>query len=234
MSTLDWLREKVYQANLELERRGLVLYTFGNASGLDRERGLMVIKPSGVSYQDLTPAQLVVVDLTGKVVEGTLRPSSDTPTHLALYRHFPDIGGVVHTHSTYATAWAQAYRTIPCLGTTHADYCHGMVPCTQPLTDEQVRNGYEHQTGMQIVNAIGNIDRRACPMCLVAGHGPFTWGRDATEAAHHAAILEELAKLAWLTQNLNPLVSPLRQSIADHHFERKHGPHATYGQSRPA
>jgi L-ribulose-5-phosphate 4-epimerase len=228
--SLEKLRAEVLEANLELVRRGLVLYTFGNASGRDAASGLVVIKPSGVPYERLRAEDLVVVDLEGRVVEGTLRPSSDLPTHLALYRAYPQIGGVAHTHSRAATAFAQARREIPCLGTTHADYFHGPVPVTRLLSPEEVRDEYEARTGEAIVERLGEEDPLQRPGILVAGHGPFTWGRSATEAAHHAVILEELAEIAWRTLALNPAAGPLPPYLLEKHFFRKHGPGAYYGQ----
>jgi L-ribulose-5-phosphate 4-epimerase len=228
--SLEKLRAEVLEANLELVRRGLVLYTFGNASGRDAASGLVVIKPSGVPYERLRAEDLVVVDLEGRVVEGTLRPSSDLPTHLALYRAYPQIGGVAHTHSRAATAFAQARREIPCLGTTHADYFHGPVPVTRLLSPEEVRDEYEARTGEAIVERLGEEDPLQRPGILVAGHGPFTWGRSAMEAAHHAVILEELAEIAWRTLALNPAAGPLPPYLLEKHFFRKHGPGAYYGQ----
>jgi L-ribulose-5-phosphate 4-epimerase len=228
--SLEKLRAEVLEANLELVRRGLVLYTFGNASGRDAASGLVVIKPSGVPYERLRAEDLVVVDLEGRVVEGTLRPSSDLPTHLALYRAYPQIGGVAHTHSRAATAFAQARREIPCLGTTHADYFHGPVPVTRLLSPEEVRDEYEARTGEAIVERLGEEDPLERPGILVAGHGPFTWGRSAMEAAHHAVILEELAEIAWRTLALNPAAGPLPPYLLEKHFFRKHGPGAYYGQ----
>jgi len=230
--SLESLRAEVLEANLELVRRGLVLYTFGNASGRDADSGLVVIKPSGVAYERLRAEDLVVVDLEGRVVEGTLRPSSDLPTHLALYRAFPQIGGVAHTHSRAATAFAQARREIPCLGTTHADYFHGPVPVTRLLSPAEVSEDYEGKTGEVIVERLRGEDPLERPGILVAGHGPFTWGRSATEAAHHAVILEELAEIAWRTLALNPAVGPLPPYLLEKHFFRKHGPGAYYGQPR--
>src|SRR6202167_1848280 len=199
---LQKLREEVVEANLELVRRNLVLYTFGNASGISRKDGLVVIKPSGVPYEQMKPEHLVVTDLTGKTVEGTLRPSSDLPTHLVLYNQFSEIGGVVHTHSEYATAWAQARRPIPCFGTTHADYFHGPVPVTDVMTDDEIEGEYEKNTGDAIVRALKTLDE-GTPGILVANHGPFAWGRDAVAAAHNAAILESLARMAYFTTTLN-------------------------------
>ncbi|MFW5845792.1 MAG: L-ribulose-5-phosphate 4-epimerase AraD [Planctomycetota bacterium] len=227
---LEELKEAVYEANMELQRRGLVLYTFGNASGICRNSNLVVIKPSGVVYEQMRPSDMVVVDLDHKIVEGELRPSSDTKTHLALYRAWPDIGGVVHTHSCHATAWCQAGRALPCYGTTHADYAYGSVPCTAVLRDELVAGDYEANTGVQILEAFADRDHQAVPMVLLAGHAPFTWGRDAAQAAYHAAILEELACMATLTEQLNPGAEALKQSIVDKHYFRKHGAAAYYGQ----
>ena len=227
---LEQLRAEVYEANLELVRRGLVLYTFGNASGISRERGLVVIKPSGVPYASMTPADMVATDLAGKVVEGSLRPSSDLDTHLALYRAFPAIGGVVHTHSRHATAWAQACREVPCLGTTHADYFHGPIPVTAPLTAAEIESDYEANTGLAIVRLLEGRDALGCPAALVASHGPFCWGQSAAEAAYHAAIVEELAAMAWLALGLNPAAAPIADALRDQHYFRKHGDKASYGQ----
>ncbi len=229
---LQRLREQVLEANLELVRRGLVLYTFGNASGISRERGLVVIKPSGVPYERLKPAHLVVVNLKGKIVQGKLRPSSDLPTHLALYNAFPEIGGVAHTHSEYATAWAQARKPIPCFGTTHADYFHGPVPVTAVLSDRDIAGDYEKATGEAIVRSLENTDSLATPGALVANHGPFTWGADANAAAHHAVILEAIAKMAYLTASIHPQAPPLGKTLHDKHYLRKHGKDAYYGQAR--
>jgi L-ribulose-5-phosphate 4-epimerase len=227
---LEALRAEVYEANLELVRRGLVLYTFGNASGLSREQGLVAIKPSGVPYEKMTPADMVIVDLEGRTVEGSLRPSSDLATHVALYRAFPSIGGVVHTHSRHATAWAQACREIPCFGTTHADYFHGPVPVTIPLTPAEIESEYEANTGVAIVRLMADRDPLGCPAALVAGHGPFTWGKSAADAAHMAAIVEELAAMACQTLAINPAASPISEALRDKHYFRKHGPKAYYGQ----
>jgi L-ribulose-5-phosphate 4-epimerase len=227
---LQQLRELVLEANLELVRRGLVLYTFGNASGISRERGLVVIKPSGVPYERLKPAHLVIVNLKGKIVQGKLRPSSDLPTHLVLYNAFPEIGGVAHTHSEYATAWAQARKPIPCFGTTHADYFHGPIPVTPVLSDQEIAGEYEKTTGDAIVRGLESTDRLATPGALVANHGPFTWGADTNAAAHHAVILEAIAKMAYLTVGIHPGVPPIGKTLHDKHYLRKHGKSAYYGQ----
>jgi L-ribulose-5-phosphate 4-epimerase len=227
---LKELREAVCEANLELNRRGVVLYTWGNVSGLDRERGLMVIKPSGVSYEEMRPEHMVVVDLDNAVVEGDLRPSSDTKTHTVLYKAFPHIGGVAHTHSRHAVAWAQARREIPCLGTTHADYCSGPVPCTAPLSQEEVETGYEANTGHCIVRRFEKLDPISMPMVLVAGHGPFAWGRSPDEAVSNAVILEEVAHMASLTSGISANPPPLEDYVLDYHYQRKHGKNAWYGQ----
>lgn len=224
------LRQEVYDANVELVSRGLVLYTFGNASGFAREEGLVVIKPSGVPYECLSPDTLVLTDLDGHVVEGDLRPSSDLPTHLAIYRAFPGAGGVVHTHSTHATAWAQACREVPCLGTTHADYFYGPIPVTEPIPAAEVESDYEWNTGQAIVRRFACIDPLDIPAVLVAGHGPFCWGATASEAAHNAVILEEVARMAALTLSINPAAAPLDRAQLDKHFYRKHGAAAYYGQ----
>jgi len=227
---LESLRVQVLEANLEVVRHGLVLYTFGNASGIARDEGLVAIKPSGVPYDKMGPADLVITDLTGKVVEGTLRPSSDLATHLALYRAFPDIGGVVHTHSEYATAWAQARREIPCFGTTHADYFHGPVPVTEPMPAHEIESEYELNTGHAIVRRFESLDPLAIPSVLVAGHAAFCWGRTPADAAHNAVILEAVAKLAFHTVSLASNAAALERVLHDKHFLRKHGPAAYYGQ----
>lgn len=227
---LQSLREQVLEANLELVRRGLVLYTFGNASGIDREQGLVVIKPSGVPYQTMKPEHLVVTDLDGKLVEGNLRPSSDLPTHLVLYKAFARIGGVAHTHSEYATAWAQARKAIPCFGTTHADYFHGPVPVTEPMSKEEIGTEYEKNTGTAIVNAFRNQLANDIPAVLVANHGPFTWGADAVGAAHNAVILESVARMAYFTLGINADARAIGSSLHDKHYLRKHGSKAYYGQ----
>ena len=227
---LEALRAEVLDANLELVRRGLVIYTFGNASGVSREEGLVVIKPSGVPYEKMTPADMVITDLNGNIVEGALRPSSDLPTHVALYRAFPTIGGVVHTHSRHATAWAQAQREIPCFGTTHADYFHGPIPVTDPLTDEEIAGDYEGNTGCAIIRRLEGIDPLSCPGCLVSGHAPFTWGKTVNDAAHMAVIVEEIAVMAWQTVTINPGARQISEAQRDKHHFRKHGPGAYYGQ----
>jgi L-ribulose-5-phosphate 4-epimerase len=224
------LREEVLEANLELIRRGLVIYTFGNASGISREEGLVVIKPSGVDFDKLTPENLVVTDLNGKIVEGTLRPSSDLDTHLVLYRAFSGIGGVVHTHSRFATAWAQSGREIPCFGTTHADYYHGSVPLTAGLSDEEIAGEYEENTGHAIVRRYGVMDPMSAPGVLVSGHGPFAWGKTPAKAAQNGVLLEEIAAIAYHTVMLNPEARALGRAQHNRHFLRKHGPGAYYGQ----
>jgi L-ribulose-5-phosphate 4-epimerase len=230
---LESLKRAVCQANLDLVREGLVVQTWGNASGLNRDRGLAVIKPSGVPYPALKPAQMVVVRLDdGKVVEGKLRPSSDTPTHLELYRALAGIGGIVHTHSLHATAWAQACRPIPALGTTHADYFHGEVPITRPMTADEIKTDYELNTGRVIVERFNGLDALHHPAVLVAHHGPFTWGADVTEAAHNAVALEFIAWLAAETVQLNAGAQPMPEELRDKHFFRKHGPAAYYGQTK--
>ncbi len=227
---LQSLREQVLEANLELVRRGLVLYTFGNASGIDREQGLIAIKPSGVDYDKMKPADLVITDLDGKVVEGTLRPSSDLPTHVVLYRAFPQIGGVAHTHSEYATSWAQACTPIPCFGTTHADSFHGSVPVTALLTPGEIEAAYEENTGHAIVRAFADVDPTSIPAVLVANHGPFAWGPTAAAAAHNAVILESVARMAYFTRTINGESKPIARVLHNKHFLRKHGANAYYGQ----
>ena len=227
---LQTLREEVLDANLELVRRGLVLYTFGNASGIDRSQELVAIKPSGVPYEELKPEHMVITDLTGKILEGTLRPSSDLPTHLELYRCFPAIGGVAHTHSEFATAWAQAEKPIPCFGTTHADSFHGAIPVTARLTTAEIEGDYELETGTAICRIFSEIDPLAIPAVLVAGHAPFCWGTTAAEAAHHAVILEYVARMATHTLSINAEARPLARELHDKHFLRKHGRNAYYGQ----
>jgi L-ribulose-5-phosphate 4-epimerase len=227
---LPTLREQVLKANLELVARGLVLYTFGNVSGIARNESLVVIKPSGVPYESMTPAHMVITDLEGKIVEGDLRPSSDLPTHLILYKQFGSIGGVAHTHSEYATAWAQARQPIPCFGTTHADYFHGPVPVTESMTDADIASDYELNTGHAIIGAFQNVDASAIPAVLVANHGPFCWGPDPASAAHNAVILEAVARMACLTLRINEKAEPVARSLHDKHYLRKHGSRAYYGQ----
>ena len=224
------LREQVLEANLELVRRGLVLYTFGNASGIDRSEGLVAIKPSGVPYEKLTPGDIVLSDLAGKIVDGNLRPSSDLATHLELYKHFPNIGGVAHTHSEFATAWAQAEQPIPCFGTTHADYFHGPVPVTERLSPSEISGDYELETGLAICRRFAALDPDAIPAVLVAGHAPFCWGPTAAEAAHNAVILEYVARMACHTIAIHAETRPLARELHDKHFLRKHGRNAYYGQ----
>lgn len=231
---LEDLKKKVYEANMDLVRHGLVIFTWGNVSGIDRERGLVVIKPSGVDYDTMTPDDMVVVDLhTGEVVEGSLRPSSDTPTHLVLYRAWPEIGGVVHTHSTYATAWAQAGIDLPNIGTTHADYFHNAIPCTTDMTEAEVKGQYELETGNVIVNRfrLGAINPVHTPGVLVKNHGPFSWGKDPHEAVHNAVVMEQVAKMAFVAYSVNPRLT-MNPLLVEKHFSRKHGPNAYYGQKK--
>ncbi|MBO1903895.1 L-ribulose-5-phosphate 4-epimerase AraD [Microvirga sp. 3-52] len=225
------LREQVLEANLEVVRRGLVLYTFGNVSGISREDNLVVIKPSGVPYERMKADDLVITDLDGKIVWGELRPSSDLDTHIHLYKSFPEIGGVVHTHSEHATAWAQACRSIPALGTTHADYFYGPVPITRELTADEIKNDYVRATGVAITDAFGNRDPMEVPAALVAGHGPFAWGRTPDDAVHNAVVLEAVARMAMYTFSLQPNAQGVSQALLDRHYFRKHGATATYGQA---
>ncbi|KFL15052.1 ribulose 5-phosphate epimerase [Geobacillus stearothermophilus] len=227
---LEELKQAVLEANLQLPQYRLVTFTWGNVSGIDRERGLVVIKPSGVAYDKLTIDDMVVVDLTGNVVEGDLKPSSDTPTHLWLYKQFPGIGGIVHTHSTWATVWAQAGKGIPALGTTHADYFYGEIPCTRPMTNEEIQGAYELETGKVITETFRFLDPLQMPGVLVHGHGPFAWGKDPANAVHNAVVLEEVAKMAARTFMLNPDAQPISQTLLDRHYLRKHGANAYYGQ----
>lgn len=227
---LERLREEVLEANLSLVEKGLVVETFGNASGIDRDAGMIVIKPSGVPYNRMKPSDLVVADLNGSVIEGTMRPSSDLPTHAVLYQKFPLIGGVAHTHSRYATAWAQARRDIPCYGTTHADYFYGPIPVTDNMTDAEIDGEYEWNTGLVIARRFVEIDPLSMRGVLVAGHAPFCWGRSATDAAHYAFHLEEVARLAFLTVTIEKTSESISDALRDKHFLRKHGPNRYYGQ----
>jgi L-ribulose-5-phosphate 4-epimerase len=227
---LETLKQKVYEANLELPKRGLVVYTWGNVSGIDRENGLVVIKPSGVSYEEMKMEHMVVIDLDGNIVEGKLNPSSDTPTHLALYKAFKDIKGVVHTHSAYATEWAQAGKSIPCFGTTHADYFYGAVPKTRWMTPAEINGQYELETGNVIIETFKDINPNYIPAVLVTGHGPFTWGSSAADAVHNSVVLEEVAKMAHNTVQINPQAKQIPQELLDKQFLRKHGANAYYGQ----
>lgn len=229
---LEELKEKVFRANLDLVKHGLVIFTWGNVSGIDREKGLVVIKPSGVDYDTMKVDDMVVVDLnTGKVVEGNLRPSSDTPTHLALYRAFPEIGGVVHTHSTYATAWAEAGKDIPNIGTTHADYFYQAIPCTADMTEAEVKGDYELETGNVIIKRFEGMNPVHTPGVLVKNHGPFAWGKSPADAVHNAVVMEQIAKMAFVAFSVNPdlTMNPL---LIEKHFNRKHGPNAYYGQAK--
>jgi len=229
---LEELKKKVYEANMELPKYGLVTFTWGNVSAIDRESGLFVIKPSGVDYDLLKPEDMVVMDLDGNKVEGRYNPSSDTPTHLELYKAFPEIGGIVHTHSSWATSWAQAGRGIPCYGTTHADYLYGEVPCVRNLTKEEIDEAYEKNTGILIADEFEarRLDYNAAPAVLCKNHGPFTWGKDAHEAVHNAVVLEEVAKMAARCELINPKNQPAPQELQDKHYYRKHGANAYYGQ----
>lgn len=227
---LEQLKEKVYQANLDLVKHGLVIFTWGNASEIDRASGLIVIKPSGVSYDNMKPEDMVVVNLDGNVVEGAYRPSSDTATHIELYKAFSKAGGVVHTHSTYATAFAQSGREITAYGTTHADYFYGDIPCARALTQQEIEVEYERNTGLVIAETFKEKDPAAIPACIVKNHGPFAWGKDCHEAVHNAAVLEQCAKMAVLTEGLNPAAPRVDQYLLDKHYFRKHGENAYYGQ----
>ncbi len=230
---LEKLKEQVWKANLQLPAHGLVVFTWGNVSGIDRESGLFVIKPSGVEYDQLRPEDMVVMDLNGNKVEGELNPSSDTPTHLELYRNFPTIGGVVHTHSRWATIWAQSGRSIPAYGTTHGDYFYGPIPCTRAMTPEEIGGEYELETGKVIVETFQDKKPEDIPAVLVKSHGPFTWGKDCFEAVHNSVVLEELAMMAWHTENtFGVQMQPMQQELLDKHFLRKHGANAYYGQKK--
>ena len=231
---LEELKEKVYLANMELPKRGLVTYTWGNVSGVDRERGLFVIKPSGVEYDELKPSDMVVMDLKGNKIEGDMNPSSDTKTHMVLYNAFPKVGGIVHTHSPYAVAWAQAGEELPCYGTTHADYFYGSIPCARHLTQEELDEDYERNTGVTIVETFKErgLDPKAVPAVLCFSHGPFTWGKDPAQAVYHSVVLEECAKMGIFTRMVNPNAAPAPQRMQDKHYMRKHGPNAYYGQKK--
>ena len=230
---LEQLKEIVYQANMELPKRGLITYTWGNVSGIDRESGYLVIKPSGVDYESMKPEDMVVIDLQGNRIEGKYKPSSDTATHIKLYKKYPELGGVVHTHSTWATSWAQAGREIPLYGTTHADYFYGSIPCARSLTAEEINGEYEKNTGLVIIETLtkDDISPLSMPGILCCNHGPFTWGKDAFDAVHNAVVLEEVAKMACYTELVNKDVKPAPQTIADKHYLRKHGANAYYGQN---
>ncbi len=230
---LEELKEQVWKANLQLPAHGLVVFTWGNVSGIDRKSGLFVIKPSGVEYDKLRPEDMVVMDLNGNKVEGELNPSSDTPTHVELYRNFPSIGGVVHTHSRWATIWAQSGRSIPAYGTTHGDYFYGAIPCTRAMTPEEIGGEYEKETGKVIVETFAGKNPDDIPAVLVKSHGPFTWGKDCLEAVHNSVVLEELAMMAWHTENTCGVqMQPMQQELLDKHFLRKHGANAYYGQKK--
>lgn len=226
---LEQLKEQVFQANLDLVKHGLVIFTWGNVSGIDREKGLVVIKPSGVSYEKMKASDMVVVNLDGEVVEGNLKPSSDTPTHLVLYKSFQNIGGVVHTHSEWATSWAQAGKGIPAIGTTHADYFYGEIPCTRKMTKAEIEGEYEKETGIVIVERFKNLNPDMIPGVLVNNHGPFSWGKNADDAVHNAVVMEEVAKMTFRSLTLNPSVT-MDQVLLDRHYLRKHGKNAYYGQ----
>ena len=227
---LEKLKQQVYEANMELPEKGLITYTWGNVSGIDREKGLFVIKPSGVPYEELKPEDMVVMNLQGEKVEGDLNPSSDTPTHLELYKAFEKLGGIVHTHSPWATSWAQAGRAIPCYGTTHADYFYGQIPCARSLTKEEIEGNYEENTGRVIIEAFAEGNPEYVPGILCANHGPFTWGKDAAQAVHNAVVLEEVAKMAYRTEQLKNQTVGAPGYLQDKHFFRKHGANAYYGQ----
>jgi len=232
MSQYDHIKQAAYEANMQLPKLGLVLFTFGNVSAVDRELGVFAIKPSGVPYEDLTPEKMVIVDLDGKTVEGDLRPSSDTLTHAVLYKHWPEIGGIVHTHSTYGTAWAQSQRDIPIFGTTHADHNTVDIPCAPPMEDAMIEGNYEYETGFQIMNCFAEkgLDYKEVEMVLVGNHAPFTWGKDAAKAVYNSAVLETVAQMAYLTEQISPVAPRLKDSIIKKHYDRKHGANAYYGQ----
>jgi len=229
------IKEEAHRANMQLPTLGLVLFTFGNVSAADRHKGVFAIKPSGVPYAELSPDQMVVVDFEGKVVEGRLRPSSDTKTHAVLYKHWEGIGGITHTHSTYATAWAQSQRSIPIFGTTHADHLTVDVPCAPPMDDNMILGDYEHETGFQIINHFADrkLDYREVEMVLVGNHAPFAWGKNAEKSVHNSAVLEQVARMAYLTEQINPHAPKLKEALVKKHYERKHGGNAYYGQKSP-
>lgn len=232
MSKYQHIQEEAYEANMLLPELGLVLFTFGNVSAADRALGVFAIKPSGVPYQSLSPDRMVIVDFEGKKVKGDLRPSSDTKTHAVLYRHWPEIGGISHTHSVYATAWAQALRDIPVFGTTHADHTTADIPCAAPMEDKMIEGDYEYETGFQIMNCLKDkkLNYEEVEMILVGNHAPFTWGKTAEKAVYHSAVLENIAQMAWLTEQINPQAGRLKEALIKKHFERKHGPDSYYGQ----
>lgn len=227
------IQQTAYEANRQLPQLNLVLFTFGNVSVIDRELGVFAIKPSGVPYEELSPEKMVIVDLEGNTVAGELRPSSDTLTHAVLYKHWPKIGSIVHTHSTYATAWAQSQRDIPVYGTTHADHTTADIPCAEPMSDTMIKGNYEYETGIQIINCFKEkgLNYEEVEMMLVGNHAPFTWGSTAAKAVYNSAVLENLAKMAWLTEQINPQALRLKEALIQKHFERKHGPDSYYGQS---
>lgn len=231
-SKYEHIKQEAYEANMQLPKLNLVLFTFGNVSAADKSLGVFAIKPSGVAYEDLTPAKMVIVDFDGNGVEGSLRPSSDTKTHAVLYKHWNGIGGIVHTHSTYATAWAQSQLDIPVYGTTHADYTTCNIPCAPPMSDEMIKGNYEHETGFQIINCFNErkLNYKEVEMVLVGNHAPFTWGKNADKAVHNSAVLEFVAKMAFLTQQINPNAPQLKDALKQKHFERKHGANSYYGQ----
>jgi L-ribulose-5-phosphate 4-epimerase len=232
MGKFEHIQQEAWEANMQLPKLGLVLFTFGNVSAADHDLGVFAIKPSGVPYETLSPDKMVIVDFEGKTVEGTLRPSSDTLTHAVLYKHWPGIGGIAHTHSTYATSWAQAQKDIPIFGTTHADYNTVDIPCAPPMSDEMIQGDYEYQTGFQILNCFAerNLDYKEVEMVLVGNHAPFTWGKTAVKSVHNSAVLEQVSKMALLTLLINPFVPRLKEALRQKHFLRKHGPDSYYGQ----
>ncbi|MDQ1148782.1 L-ribulose-5-phosphate 4-epimerase [Sphingobacterium zeae] len=226
------IKEEAYHCNMQLPQLGLVLFTFGNVSVVDRQHGVFAIKPSGVPYEELSPEHMVIVDFDGQIVEGDLRPSSDTKTHALLYKHWEEIGGITHTHSTYATAWAQAQRDIPIFGTTHADHLTKDIPCAPPMSDEMIAGNYEHETGFQIINHFteNKLDYKEVEMILVGNHAPFAWGKTGTKSVYNSAVLEQVAKMAWLTEQINPEAARLKAALVKKHYERKHGANSYYGQ----